>query len=100
MAPSEYIAACENGDKNNEFYQVTVDERPYFPFFHVDATNEDSIRLVASLLVDDSPDYSPDLIITKISGGITNQLYRVSGLQHKSQTMSRPHSTVWRRGHD
>jgi ethanolamine kinase len=82
MAPSEYIAACENGDKSNEFYKVMVDERPYFPFFRVE--NEDSIRLVASLLVNDSPDYSPDLAITKISGGITNQLYRVSGLQHKS----------------
>jgi len=80
MAPSDYIAARSNGDKDDEFYCVTVDDRPYFPFLIVDPTKENSIRLGASLIVDGTKEYAPELKVTKIAGGITNQLYRVSGL--------------------
>lgn len=85
MAPSDYIAARSNGDKDDQFYQVLVDERPYFPFLVVDASKEDSIRLAASLIVNDTKDFdSSNLKVTKISGGITNQLYRVSGLANST----------------
>lgn len=89
MAPSDYIAAVSNGDKDDEFYKVMVDERPYFPFLTVDPSNDDSIRLAASLIVDDTKEYSSDLKITKISGGITNQLYRVSGLSQCNAVLVR-----------
>ena len=78
MAPSDYIAAQLNGDKDNEFYKVTVDNRPYYPFLFVDPLNEDSLRLAASLVVDNTKDYQPNAKVTKISGGITNLLYRIS----------------------
>ena len=79
MAPSQYIEARSVGKKDAELSKVTVDDLPYLPFLLVDPLNEDTIRLAASLIVEDSPDCS-HLTVTKISGGITNQLYRVSGL--------------------
>lgn len=80
MAPSDYIAARSNGDKDDKFYKVIVDDCPYFPFLTVDPSSDDSIRLAACLVVNDVKDYPCNLKIQKISGGITNQLYRVSGL--------------------
>lgn len=80
MAPSDYIAARLNGNKDDERYHVIVDERPYLPFLIVDPMKEDTICLSASMIVDNSTEYPLDLKVSKISGGITNQLYRVSGL--------------------
>jgi ethanolamine kinase len=80
MAPSDYIAAHLNGNKDDDQYRVLVDERPYLPFLVVDPCNEHSICLAASVIVDGSTHVPSNLKVDKISGGITNQLYRVSGL--------------------
>lgn len=100
MAPRDYIQARKQQRliEQKQQYVATIDDRPYYPFLTVDPTSEDSVRQVTakvllSLGMDDimntsnnaningEPSYQK-LIVTPVTGGNTNSLFRVSGLQN------------------
>ena len=79
MSPHEFESARATGSYNS----FVVSNRPYFPKLSADPNDAESILIAASSIVcyPESPPeglYS-NLSTSRVSGGITNVLYRVSG---------------------
>eukprot|EP00571_Detonula_confervacea_P004264 CAMPEP_0172316416 /NCGR_PEP_ID=MMETSP1058-20130122/28114_1 /TAXON_ID=83371 /ORGANISM="Detonula confervacea, Strain CCMP 353" /LENGTH=488 /DNA_ID=CAMNT_0013030717 /DNA_START=14 /DNA_END=1477 /DNA_ORIENTATION=- len=108
MAPSDYIQSRELATQNNgQFFTTLVDGRPYLPNLAVEASNPASVCNAAVVSVtlstyiaatNDASDElktiplsidwesllkesSASLTCTKVTGGITNALFRVSGFE-------------------
>lgn len=107
MAPSDYVRSRLLSANGTENHVHVIDNRPYLPNLNVDINSENSIKYVAFCVVINSMyiegqskydvagggdgDIAPvrgrniapldDLKCTRISGGITNALYRVDGLK-------------------
>ena len=86
MAPQDFRDARKNEtSKNGEDFHVKVDNRPYYPNLNVDIDDEKSICVVASKVL--SLDLSPSWKVTKVTGGITNSLFRVSNLSNDNPSI-------------
>ena len=113
MAPSDYIQArsiTTSPDENNkkaEDYVTIIDGYPYMPFLKLDPNDTASIQEVAAKILslatssssttteeDDEDDEERTTITTTnidpntlsvdvVIGGITNKLFKVSGIKHK-----------------
>ena len=92
MAPKDYIAARQNQDQKDDptNYHVILDDRPYYPFLTVDPNDHDSIRSAVAKLLENGASSSRWKVsvlahvhehkswpVSVVSGGITNQLFRV-----------------------
>mmetsp|Transcript_1241 Transcript_1241/g.2006 ORF Transcript_1241/g.2006 Transcript_1241/m.2006 type:complete len:369 (-) Transcript_1241:50-1156(-) len=77
--PKDYKQCRENNDTS----PLTVDGRPYLPNLKADdARSSESIAQIAATVV--NQELSPDqLTVAKVTGGITNALFRVSGFAHE-----------------
>lgn len=77
MAPADYIRVRVEADPKDATYSEIVDGKPYFPFLTVDPSDEASIK---NVLVEFAQglDTAADLDVTKVTGGNTNVLYRIS----------------------
>eukprot|EP00980_Cylindrotheca_fusiformis_P030844 scaffold25507_cov162-Cylindrotheca_fusiformis.AAC.5 len=75
MAPSDYIAARSN----KETARVIVDGKPYLPFLASDPNNLESVKKVVQEIFELSS--SQHFQVQTVSGGITNTLFKVSGLK-------------------
>jgi len=75
MAPQLYIQKRESGEE-----VAFIDDRPYFPQLHVDVTNKSSIQKAAALIMHSTVEFEK-LQVEQITGGITNTLFKVSGLK-------------------
>ena len=96
MAPKDYIQARQQQPTEDNFV-TTVDDRPYWPFLVVDPTSEDSIQQVAAKVLglivggahgptasccrNNAIETTKLIKVTPVTGGNTNSLFRVSGLQ-------------------
>lgn len=93
MAPSDYISArqplhreASSDAATDYFLRVVVDDKPYFPFWHVTEHGgwETSCRrAVAAIFYFPNNEESPDLCLLKVrpvQGGNTNLLFCVSNL--------------------
>mmetsp|Transcript_11941 Transcript_11941/g.28591 ORF Transcript_11941/g.28591 Transcript_11941/m.28591 type:complete len:377 (-) Transcript_11941:131-1261(-) len=80
MAPKNYIAARGNTTES----KVTIDGEPYLPFLSADPTDLDSVRKVVAEVfgIVEWKDFQ----VQSVTGGITNKLFKVSGLNEKKQT--------------
>lgn len=79
MAPKDYIAARDN---KNEV-KVTIDGEPYLPFMSADPGDLDSVRKVVAEIFGIAE--WKGFQVQPVTGGITNKLFKVSGLNEKQQ---------------
>lgn len=124
MPPSNYIhtrkLSIEPPNINNQYFSKVVDSHPYFPNLSVTATDENSVKHAALVLVysslilvrnkndkgeiDDEIEHlkkindfiaanlesaMSQLSCTKVTGGITNALFRVSGFVETLKALSK-----------
>jgi len=80
MSPKAFKEARENSDKN---FVTSICDKPYFPNLVANATSLISVAEIASQIVfhkhTPPSDFSvQNLTVTRVSGGITNVLYKVS----------------------
>jgi thiamine kinase-like enzyme len=81
MSPSKYI----NARKNPEEARVTIDGEIYLPFVSADSTKPDSVKhVVAEMFLLEK---YRELQIKPVTGGITNKLFRVSGISGKDDSL-------------
>lgn len=92
MAPQDYIAARHQPKNANVDAHVMLDGHPYYPFLEVEPSDHGSIRsAVAKLLgkssdvthwdvsaLEDKHEHKSSCKVSVVSGGITNQLFRVT----------------------
>ena len=80
-SPKDYIHARSEA-KDDDKYATTLDGKPYFPLLMVNPSDEVSIRAAATKVmgIDDDDEDGVALSVTRIQGGLTNHLFRVSGL--------------------
>ena len=80
MAPGEYkLARSKTEEKDNASFRVTINGQPYLPFLNVDSDNEDSVRHAVKEIFGLTTKVD-SLKVRSVTGGITNRLFRVSGI--------------------
>ena len=89
MSPKDFKSA-----RTNKLAVCTIYNRPYFPNLVADATCTKSIAKIAAKIVNYQPNENSDidssfdcekLSVSRVSGGITNILYRVSNFDVNSE---------------
>lgn len=78
MLGLKYKKARQELATNDQF--TTVDNRPYYPNLYADASPESIANVCCTVLGMENLRF-PDLNVSVVSGGITNNLYRVSGFR-------------------
>jgi ethanolamine kinase len=90
MAPSDYTTARNNPQET----RVTVDGKPYLPFLSTDSNNLDTVKkVVAEIFVLPSWEHFQ---VQPVTGGITNTLFKVSGLKEQSDQTDVPDAVLVR----
>ena len=90
MSSFDYVRERSEASVRDPSYSVIVDQKPYFPFLEVDATDVGSIMRAAIVIVQKRDDHSDLTVqkwtnsdtdvsgsVTRVVGGITNRLYKV-----------------------
>uniref|UniRef100_A0A7S4RCL9 ethanolamine kinase n=2 Tax=Ditylum brightwellii TaxID=49249 RepID=A0A7S4RCL9_9STRA len=89
MAPSDFINTRETAISSSPpslTFSAIVDNRPYYPNLFVNVKDESTIRYAAAVIVAGiqneklSEKEEESLNVSVVSGGITNALFRVSGV--------------------
>eukprot|EP00934_Nitzschia_sp_Nitz4_P007306 Nitzschia sp. Nitz4//scaffold49_size126201//59877//61004//NITZ4_003642-RA/size126201-processed-gene-0.173-mRNA-1//-1//CDS//3329553149//7296//frame0 len=84
MSPADFVSArtTESNHEQKETTRVTVNGQVYMPFLSYDAENsEESLKHIVATMFDfANNNHRAGLQVSQIQGGITNQLYRISGL--------------------